>query len=112
MVCVYFLSFSRGLGLSGFGGLSDFLTLLVFFSPKWLMKAYLEASLWFSKISRAQRPYISFTWLLYFLKREGRALRAVEEKERKERGGMEEGRGKERERSFGNTIKPQYIFVE
>ena len=61
------------------------------------MKAYLEASLWFSKISRAQRPYISFTWLLYFLKREGRALRAVEEKERKERGG--DGRRKrERER--------------
>lgn len=34
--------------------------------------------------SKSTRPYISFTLLLYFFKREGRVLRAVEEKERKE----------------------------
>lgn len=36
-MCI-FLSFSRGLGLSGFGEVSDFLTLLVFFSLKWLKR--------------------------------------------------------------------------
>ena len=66
------------------------------------MKVYLEASLWFNRISKARRPYISFTWLLYFFKREGRALRALEEKERKERG-WNGRRKREGEREIGRA---------
>lgn len=66
------------------------------------MKVTLEASLCFSRISKAQ-DLTSLSLCCYTSLREGRALRAVEEKERKEEAeGTGEGRGEggEGERSL------------